>query len=97
MVVVLRTVVDINGWCVGLLLLFGCGAWLLCFFGCCWLVRGVFRGPSSSPLGQTQAIRVEIPRANKAANSRMLAGLDCQNQVSPARAENRVRKSDTDT
>lgn len=53
--------------------------------------------PSGRDMGQKQATRVLMLSATAPAASRMGAGLEVQNQFSPARAENSVRKSDTAT
>lgn len=53
--------------------------------------------PSGRLMGHTHANRVDMDRAKAAAPIRTGAGRELQNQFSPARAENRVRKSDTAT
>ena len=53
--------------------------------------------PSGRDTGQMHARIVEVVRARPAAASNMGAGRDVQNHRSPARAEKRVRKSDTAT
>ena len=53
--------------------------------------------PSGRLNGHEHAKNVDIPNANPAAPSKIGAGFDDQNQSSPARAENNVKKSDTAT
>jgi hypothetical protein len=48
-------------------------------------------------MGHAQATRVDVDRASAPAMSRIGAGMDTQNQCSPALAEKSVRKSLTAT
>ena len=53
--------------------------------------------PSGLLMGQKQARNVDVNKAMEPAANNTGAGVDVQNHFSPARAENNVRKSDTDT
>ncbi len=53
--------------------------------------------PSGRLNGQIQATIVDTVNAKAAAMIKIGAGLDSQNQSSPARAENKVKKSETAT
>ena len=53
--------------------------------------------PSGRDMGQKHATNVLIVSATAPAANKIGAGLEVQNQFSPARAENSVRKSETAT
>lgn len=66
-----------------------------------WLLpllnRPIVGIPSGLLRGHRQAKAVDVVSAKAPAPSRIGAGRDDQNHFSPALAENKVRKSDTDT
>ncbi len=59
--------------------------------------KPIVQTPSGYDEGQEQAKIVEVLRATTAAHRRIGAGVEVQNQLSPVRAENKVKKSEIET